>query len=78
MTRSVPPFRPVQAVPAHREKAPLAISSAGAGAPLHHDFGGFDRRHYTPPCATAPAHRVAGSPGRRDAGTPGRRDAGGH
>ena len=66
-SQSMPKPRAVVVVSAHWENAPLAISSAEAGTPLYHDFGGFDRRYYTlpyaTPDATALAHRVAGTLG---------------
>lgn len=75
--QSMPKPRAIVVVSAHWENAPVAISSAAAGTPLHYDFGGFHPRYYTleyaTPDATDLARRIAGTlsstPGGASGGT---------
>ncbi|WP_335980035.1 dioxygenase family protein [Streptomyces sp. CA2R106] len=62
--RSLPKPRAIVVVSAHWEQAPVAISGAAAGTPLHYDFNGFHPRYktlpYATPDATDLARRLAG------------------
>ncbi|WRZ83586.1 dioxygenase [Streptomyces sp. NBC_01022] len=57
--RSIPKPRAVVVVSAHWEQAPVAISGAAAGTPLHYDFSGFHPRYKTLPYATPDATDLA-------------------
>ncbi|MER5275930.1 class III extradiol ring-cleavage dioxygenase [Streptomyces sp. NPDC002809] len=57
--RSMPKPRAVVVVSAHWERAPVAISGAAAGTPLHYDFSGFHPRYKTLPYATPDATDLA-------------------
>lgn len=56
---SMPKPRAVVVISAHWERAPVAISRAGAGTPLHYDFSGFHPRYRTLPYATPDATDLA-------------------
>ncbi|GID92073.1 DODA-type extradiol aromatic ring-opening family dioxygenase [Amorphoplanes digitatis] len=66
--QSLPKPRAIVVVSAHWENAPVAVSSAAAGAPLYYDYGGFHPRYYTlkyaTPDATDLTRRIAGALGR--------------
>lgn len=61
--QSMPEPRAIVVVSAHWEEAPVAISGAAAGTPLHYDFSGFHPHYktltYATPDATALAQRLA-------------------
>ncbi len=65
--QAMPKPRAVVVVSAHWEDAPLALSGAAAGTPLHFDFDGFYPQYctlrYPTPDATALAGRVAATLG---------------
>ncbi|MFE6386379.1 DODA-type extradiol aromatic ring-opening family dioxygenase [Nocardiopsis dassonvillei] len=57
--QSMPKPRAIVVVSAHWEQAPVAISGAAAGVPLHYDFSGFHPRYKTLPYATPDATDLA-------------------
>jgi 4,5-DOPA dioxygenase extradiol len=57
--RSMPKPKAVVVISAHWERAPVAISGAAAGTPLHYDFSGFHPRYKTLPYATPDATDLA-------------------
>ncbi|MEU2069025.1 DODA-type extradiol aromatic ring-opening family dioxygenase [Streptomyces anulatus] len=57
--RSMPEPRAVVVISAHWERAPVAMSRAEAGTPLHCDFSGFHPRCKTLPYATPDATDLA-------------------
>ncbi|MFI9058579.1 dioxygenase [Streptomyces anulatus] len=56
---SMPKPRAVVVISAHWERAPVAISRAEGGTPLHYDFSGFHPRYKTLPYATPDATDLA-------------------